>query len=560
MNITLYTDQECTQVYKSGFAGEWSHVLGDTGSGGSATSNTATHRVDDTDIAFRQLCYFNESTVSSGAQQPTDISLPITNSNTEQTFYFTPKSCLKFRCYKNGTYTEFYSSGFYQDYGQGFVAVTNIPNPHIQSYNNKPIILRFRTSTNAYYKTSPGGTEHKYAITDYFGFDVVSVNQYGSNVVDRCRYAVAPLSKFMQLGDIPDYKPPKGHQRGGGKGTGYYPNSSIPALPTGSINAALSAVLGSGNGLTYYKLTGSSLSEITEYLYDCGLTLKFRNSKYRDAIASVILIPYNVQADITNTLGLVYLANKSLPVSGGCDIVTTPLKEINFGEIDLTAANIGFKSYADFVHTSATLYLPCFGSINIDMAAIASGKLYLRGVIDVRNGNILYRLETQGEMDDLPVLYGQYNGNCGISVPIGGANTQVDVMGAVSSIGAVAVGAATGNPAAILGGAAGTISSVAPAPTIDHSGAMQPQCAALGTPVPVLQIRRHLLSAPPDFKEVTGYPADGSQDGEYDENIKTVGDYTGFLQCLEADVSGISGATDEEKREIEELLKGGVYL
>lgn len=560
MNITLYSDAECKIVYKSGFTGEWSHVLGNTGSSGSSTSNTANHTVNGTEIVFRQLCYFNESTVSSAGQTPTDIALPITNSNTQQTLYFTPKACLKFHCYKSGTMTEFYSEGFYQDYGQGFVKVTNIPNPHILSYNNKPIILRFRTCANAYYKSSSGGTEHRYTQNGFFGFDVVSVNNQGSNVVDRCRYAVAPMDQYFLFDDLPDYKPPKGNRRAGGKGTGYYPNSSIPALPTGSINTALSAILGRGSGLTYYKLTGSSLSDITEYLYDCGLTLKFRNSKYRDAIASVILIPYNVTPDITNTLGLVYLANKSIAVGGGCDIVTTPLKEIDFGEINLTAGNIGFKSYADFVHTSATLYLPCFGAVNIDMAAIASGKLYLRGVIDVRNGNILYRLETQGEMDDLPVLYGQYNGNCGISVPVGGANTQIDVMGAVSSIGAVAVGAATGNPAAILGGAAGTISSVAPAPTIDHSGAMQPQCAALGTPVPVLQIRRHLLSAPPDFKEVVGYPADGSQDGEYDENIKTVGDYTGFLQCLEADVSGIAGATDEEKREIEELLKGGVYL
>lgn len=560
MNITLYSDAECTQVYKSGFAGEWSHVLGNTGSSGSSTSNTSVHTVDGTEITFRQLCYFNESTVSSAAQTPTNIELPITNTDTIQTLYFTPKSCLKFHCYKDGTQTDFYCEGFYQDYGQGFVKVTNIPNPHTQSYNNKPIILRFRTSANAFYKTSAGGTEHKYAETGFFGFDVVSVNNQGANVVDRCRYAVAPLEKYIIYDDMPDYKPPKGNHRGGGKGTGYYPNSTIPALPTNAINAAFSAVLGTGNGLTYYKLTGNSLIDITEFLYDCGLTVKFRNSQYRDAIASCILIPYDVTADFSNTLGIVYLANKSIPVSGGCDFITQPLKEIDFGTIDLTAANIGFKSYADYIHTSATLYLPCFGAVNIDMSAIAGGILSLHGVIDVRNGNILYRLETQAEMDDLPVLYGQYNGNCGIAVPVGGANSQIDIMGAVASIGAVGVGAATGNPMGVIGGTAGLISSVAPAPTIDNSGAMQPAAAAMGTPVPVLQIRKHLLSAPPDYKEIYGYPSDATQDGVYLENQKTLGQYSGYFQAAECDVSGIAGATESEKIEIENLLKGGVYL
>ena len=380
----------------------------------------------------------------------------------------------------------------------------------------------------------------------------------GREETQRCLNAVAPFEKWFSETPPTPYTPDTGTTRRGGTGPGYYPNSVIPALPTGAINSAFSSVLGTGNGLTYYKLTGNSLVEITEFLYDTTLNLKFRNSQYRDAVASVIWIPYNVQADVTNSLGIVYLANKSITVSGGCDFVTTPLKEIDFGEVNLTAGNIGFKGYADYIHTTATLYLPCFGAVNIDMATIANGILHLRGVIDVRNGNILYRLETQGELDDTPVLYGQYNGNCGIPVPIGGANASPSILGAISSIGTIGVGVASGNPLNIVGGISSLASQTAP--DIDTAGAMQPACAALGTPVPILQIKKHVLSAPPDFAAITGIPADGSTDGVYNPDVKTLGDYSGYFQAAECDVSGIAGATESEKAEIEMLLKSGVFL
>lgn len=560
MNVTLYSDAECKTVFKSGYVGEWSHILGNTGSTGSSTSNTADHTVEGETVTFRQLCYFNESTVSNATHTPTDIVLNITTSNTVQTLYFTTKACLKVYCYKSGTITEFYCDGFYQDYGNGFVKVTNIPSPHIQSYNNKPIILRFRYSANGYYKSSSGGSEHKYPQEGFFGFDVVSYNNQGSAVVDRCRYAVAPYDKYMVWGDIPDYKPPKGNRRGGGKGTGYYPNSTIPALPTSAINAAFSSVLGRGNGLTYYVLTGDALENLTEFLYDCGLTAKFRNSEYRDAVASVIFVPVNVVPDVTNTKNIIHLANKAITVDNGtCNIVTQPLVEFDFGVIDLSANNIGYKNFADIAYTSATLYLPCFGCVNIDMSSVAGGLIYLRGVVDVRNGNILYRVETQSEMDKNPVLYGQYNGNCGIPIPIGGANAQKDILGAVTSIGAIGVGLATGNPVAALVGAGGLISS-APPPSIDHSGAMQPAAAVYGTTVPILQVRKHLVNPPPKYKEMWGIPSDGSNDGEYDDMKYTLRDFTGYFEAAHCDVTGISGATDDEKAEIENLLLEGVWI
>lgn len=553
--ITLYTDEDCTEVLGSGFVGKYKRIYGGTPSIVDTSSNVV---IDEETVKFSGLYRFNASTYEN-VSEATRIDLIPTETEQAQYIYFTPESRLVINCWKIGTHSFTFRTGGFQVNVDG--VWKNCGVPQSMSYgsndnNGVPFSLSFRTCATASY--SNYGTPVTVDNQNFFGCDLHYYDNQGREETQRCLMAVAPFEKWFRDIEPTPYTPDHGTARRGGTGSGYYPNSTIPALPTGSINDALSSVLGRGNGLTYYKLTGNSFIEITEYLYDCAPTLKFRNSVYRDAIASCIFIPYNVSPDVTNTLGLVYLANKSIPVSGGCDIVTTPLKEIDFGEVNLTANNIGFRNFVDYIHTTAVLYLPCFGAVNIDMAAITGGILHLRGVLDVRNGNILYRLESQADMDDTPVLYGQYTGQCGIQVPIGGANAQMSVMGAISSIGSIGVGIASGNPLNIVGGISSLASQTAP--DIDISGAMQPLGAAMGTPVPILQIRKHVMSAPPDYEEIHGLPSDATLDGVYDGNVKTVGDYSGFFRAAAADVSGLSGATDQEKAEIEALLKEGVYV
>ena len=553
--ITVYKDEDCTEILGSGFVGRYKRIYGSTPSIVDTSSNVI---IDEETVKFSGLYRFNQSTYEN-TSEATRIDLIPTETAETQFIYFTPESRISFQCYKSGAHTFIFETGIYQINVNGNWKNCGIPSSMSYGSNDNsgtPFSISFRTCATASY--SNYGTPVTVDNTNFFGYDLHYYDNQGRDETQRCLNAVAPFEKwFVETPPTPS-TPDTGTTRRGGTGTGYYPNSTIPALPTGAINTAFASVLGTGNGLTYYKLTGNSLVEITEFLYDTTLNLKFRNSQYRDAVASVIWIPYNVQADSSNTLGIVYLANKSITVSGGCDFVTTPLKEIDFGEVNLTAGNIGYKSFADYIHTTATLYLPCFGAVNIDMATTANGILHLRGVIDVRNGNILYRLETMGEQDDTPVLYGQYNGNCGIPVPIGGANASPTILGAISSIGTIGVGVATGNPLNIVGGISSLASQTAP--DIDTAGAMQPQCAALGTPVPILQIKKHIVSAPPDFLHISGYPADGSTDGVYNPDIKTLGDYSGYFQAADCDVSGIAGATESEKAEIEMLLKSGVFL
>lgn len=547
-NFTLYTDAECTLIAASGFIGEYRRIYGVVPS----ITTEALNRTypNGTTVRQYQIANYNQSTVY--ADEPTQIPLTITPTDTMQYLYFTPTARIEFHCYGSiGNCTVGYFN-FEYDYGNGFTWVAPARSSNYTVYKPKYIILR--TGTIAQFNSY--GNIVTIDKNAWLGIDLVYEDSQGRETTERCMVAISDYELFLdKTSDTKPYKPKTGNTtKRAGTGTGYYPNSRIPALPTNAINAAFASVLGVGNGLTYYKLTGDCLSAITEFLYDTTLTLKFRNSEYRDAIASLVFIPYNVQADRINTKRTIYLANRGIYPNDSCDFITTPLREIDFGEINLTAETVGYKTFADFTLTTATLYLPCYGAVNLDMHSIANGILHLRAVIDVRNGNILYRLETQSGVDDLPVLYGQYSGNCGIPVPVGGANAGATLLGAVSSIGTVATGIATGNPLSIVGGVSALAQQTAP--TIDKSGALQPAAAAYGTPVPVLQIMKKIMLAPPEWGTVNGFLS-GGKDGETEY---TLSDFTGYFRAAACDVSGIDGATEQEKQQIKNLLESGVYL
>ena len=120
--------------------------------------------------------------------------------------------------------------------------------------------------------------------------------------------------------------------------------------------------------------------------------------------------------------------------------------------------------------------------------------------------------------------------------------------------GTVATGVATGNPLSIVGGVSALANQTAP--TIDKSGALQPAAAAYGTPVPVLQIQKKIMLAPPEWGEINGFLSAGTDEAETNH----VSDFSGFFRAASCDVSGISGATESEKLEIQNLLLSGVYL
>ena len=545
-SITLYADEACTLISASGLVGAYKEIYG---SSPIITTQNRDLIFDEQTVKVWHICNYYGSTLE--RIEATTFPLNHTDNNVYQYFYITPVFRLGYKFH--GSLHNYTVGAMRFEYNQnGSWALWGNSSDYLGGVYDV-VGIQFRFGEVA--KQNIYGTILQINSNNWFGVDLLLTTNQGATEVRRCSLAISKVDYFFDTANVKPYKPKQGNQtKRAGTGTGYYPNNPIPAMPTNAINAAFSSVLGRGNGLTYYRFDGDCLEKLTEFLYDTTLTLKFRNSEYRDAVASLIFIPYNVTADVINSLQTIYLANKPIYPNSACNFITQPLREIDFGTVNLTADTVGYKTFADYTQTTATLYLPCYGAVNLDMHSIANGFLHLRGVIDVRNGNILYRLETQAQEDELPVLYGQYSGNCGIPVPVGGANAGVSILGAVSSIGTVATGIATGNPLSVVGGVSALATQTAP--TIDKSGALQPAAAAYGTPVPVLQIMKKIMLAPPEWGEINGFLSAGTDENETNH----VSDFTGFFRAVSCDVSGISGATESEKLEIQNLLLSGVYL
>lgn len=378
--------------------------------------------------------------------------------------------------------------------------------------------------------------------------------------------------EMIELDESERNRPTK-NVRKGGRGSGVYPNAPIPSLPTSGINSAFSRVLSaSGRGLTYYDIKGNGLEQITQTLYNnsgkildkISVMIQSDYNERRESLCSAVLIPCKIPATsygapLNSTVFLGKIAVNIGEGSGQAPTVVQPLVTLNMGTISLQ--NYGWESFADISKTTATLYLPGYGTVNISMRDIAQGYVKVEAVIDVRSGNTLYRVITCARDRDDKLgneqIYGHYTANLGIPVPLGGSNTSESYLGSIASM---AVPLATGAIGGAIGGIGGAAigakaaSGIDSGYHVDRSGAMAPSVSPMGTSVVRLEVTVDNQLIPDGFTSVSGRPSAG------DKDKKTIGtDYTGYVQVVDIDLTDVP-ATDAEKDDIIRLLRSGVYV
>ena len=402
----------------------------------------------------------------------------------------------------------------------------------------------------------------------------------GSSTVDYfyCACGIAPYEKILLDEYLGAYKPKKNVRRGG-RGSGTIRTGTIPSLPTTAINTVLMASCqGYGAGLTYYKLTGSALSNLTKSLYPTMKISDKAQSARRDALIGIIAIPYDVPTT-TNQTSIIYLADKNVYCNATeADFASSLLLDLNFGYFDLEGQLQ--DSFADILYTSYTLYLPGVGSVNIDPASCAQGVISVTAALDIRNGNIIYQVRTRSGVDKTESLYGHYSGNVGTQIPISGVGGGASVFGMIQTIGQIAAGAgmiATGVAAAkpvtaiagaqqLAGGLQSATDQMLMFPQIDHAAALDANIGGLCTPGVRLMVQQNVMLLPNDYIHLVGVPSAGAVavvSGE-EQPSSVVGDYAGknypaFVIISDIDISGFP-ITEGEKAEILRLLKEGVLL
>ena len=334
---------------------------------------------------------------------------------------------------------------------------------------------------------------------------------------------------------------------GGGDGTGgggsvdSIDPAQIPALPT--INVAQLGLI------TMYNPSPSDVQALSQFLWSGAFDLDTYKKLFQDPMEGIIglaIVPCS-----PTLAGSQNVKIGNIDTGVGMAVLASNWKEIDCGWCDVEKY-VGCFLDAD-PYTKIDIYLPFIGMRPLSADDINGGSIHVVYHVDLLTGACACFIEHS----ERGVIY-TYNGSCITNVPITAINFSGAIQNAVSAvisgIGMVA-GAATGAAPITAMGAMGLLNSAANTainskPTIQRSGNLGGSAGILSILTPYVIIERPDMSVPYNLQHFVGQTC----------NITyTLGDLTGFTMCEYVHIEGCTG-TAEEIKEIETLLKEGVYL
>lgn len=412
-----------------------------------------------------------------------------------------------------------------------------------------------------------------YQNTEYFGFYLYCETGYTDAAIERSQLvgAAAPMSTLETLfGEFEPVKKedpneednppgPGSGGSGGGNGDHILPNETIPIPPLPEIGA------GSPSWLTLYKMTLPELSEFGQELITPTLwqAIKAFFTDPLDAIVGILLCPVNIPTTRTKTPSCgQYSWTNAYPVC------SSEFYELDCGTIEIPPYWDSAFDMDPF--TRLTIVLPYIGAKQINADEVMGCTLGVKYHIDVCTGDCIafvtkYATSTSKYGSSPFQVIGQYNGNCGVRVPIGRVSHDNAIEGCLSlmTTGIQAVGTIAGNtfgspeniPASqIANQVSGATMSVVNGmkQRIERSGniAAAGGYMAIQKPYIIRSIPRQVL--PDNYKRLEGYPM---------QKGGTLLQYQGTgLNTVEAiELGGFMGYNSEQE-EIITLLQGGVLI
>ena len=346
------------------------------------------------------------------------------------------------------------------------------------------------------------------------------------------------LSRFN---DYTPYEPPKAESAFGladktSEPVDFPPLPLVSALGTGTVNM--------------YRATQTSLREFSQFLWtgDFIDNVKKLFQDPMEALISVQIVPYTPPQ--SDTLSNVYMSW----IDTGVQMypLTNQFLEVDCGTLTVSEFWGSFLDYPP--NTEISIFLPYIGLKSLSVQDVMDRTIELRYHIDCLTGTCLAMLKCSGNGLN-SVLY-SWSGSCNTQIPIAArdfSSIYSSVIGLVSTAGIAAATGGSGVAAKAAVGAAAGVSALKSATLDTHvrqSGSVGSTPSYLGIQKPYIVITRPLDSTPTDFNEQTGRPSNLTG---------TVGDFSGYLECTYCHLENLV-ATEAEKREIESLLKSGIFL
>ena len=320
----------------------------------------------------------------------------------------------------------------------------------------------------------------------------------------------------------------------GGGGGNMDPSSDpipFPDLPTGG--ALLSGAIKA------FEVTPTAMTQMFLKLWDTSIFDIATFQKLVEAPLDSLIQLQCVPMD-PHTSGTAHIMLGNFDTEAVANVIDQEYYTIDCGTL---AVEEYWGSALDYSpYTSAEIWVPMVGFRDLDINDIMGKTIHLKYNYSIFDGNLTAQL-----MCGNAVLY-KWPGNVKETIPV-----TAKVSDALQRIVSGAMGVATaGSGAGMAAAAIGAAVNVAMSKThVSRTGEMSGSTGLLDDFMPFLIIHRPIQSLAAGFKSQKGYPS----------NISSIlSACSGYTEVEYIHLTGISGATDTELEEIEQLLKNGVII
>lgn len=340
-------------------------------------------------------------------------------------------------------------------------------------------------------------------------------------------------------------------------------------LIDGNVNYYILNVLNNQSSIvTYYLLTAAQLQTFTTMLFSDNIWQQII-LEFSEAIKSIVAIralPATAsmianmasQGLFAETNPIIYIGKTQMTFQGSSVRAYARLKPdavLTGGQSVITPWN-----YDDFrrIDEQIKVYLPCVGIVDVPTANLLdSYSISFNYKLNPTIGRISYVIQANRSDEEGPLpenLIAEYDGEYGYDLPIQMRQTSIlsGVTGLMADTLSTAGNIATGNVAALaddtLSFGSDLFKLVDSSPTIIGTLGSATQ---LYKPryIAVFAIARNYTTTPSNIWPVFGRPV---------EKVDLIGNYRGYVQTINASVSGSMNESD--RIEINNYLNGGVYI
>lgn len=372
------------------------------------------------------------------------------------------------------------------------------------------------------------------------------------------------LARTGDIKDFPLYVPPgvPDNETGGGEGNGDNDNDKVDEAKNPNLSP-----IAAGNNL--YAMTQAELEQTFDFLWDghnkdiLGVTLSEAN--IIDSLCNCFYFPFDILAHDT-----AHCSDGKVVAAGYASEINSKIiesgynKRFSFGDIDIQEY---YGSYLDYApYTTISIYLPYIGFKQLDVSKVMGKTINVTYGVDFSQGIVTAYISYY--YDGNKQIFAEFSGQMGIPLKVTGKNTTAaenavkDAAFAVGgfALAAISVLAAPATGGASLIGTAGAVGAgVNAIGSTINATTVQPDSVSIGNAGAenwlispqgcYIYIQRPTTATPEKFADTNGWAT---------RYTGLVSEFTGYLECSKV-VNTIT-ATAEEKNQITNLLKQGVYI